>query len=106
FVNKLRASLDRQSPEFDRLPRRAAALLRELRANPEKGADLVARTGPLDKQLQSAFFAKGKGFPMERRMGKREAVLFEHPASAAYVQKVADRLLRVVNPGFRKRAIL
>jgi hypothetical protein len=106
FFGQLDAALARQEPAFDTLPRKAATILRNLRANPEKGADLVDRTGPLDKQLQVGFFNKGKGFPMERRMGKREPALFEHPGSAAYVQEVADRCLRVVVAGFRKRGIL
>jgi hypothetical protein len=104
FFPLLNASLARQEPMLNALPRRAATLLRELHASPEKGAELVARTGPLARALQSAFFAQGKGFLMERRMGKREPALFEHPDSAAYVQKVADRLLRQVMAGFRRRS--
>jgi hypothetical protein len=106
FYDNLQAALARQEEAFDLLPKRAGVILRHLREHPEKGAELVARTGPLDKQLQFAFFAKGKGFSMERRMGKREPALFEHPESAAYVQKLADRLLRVVTAGFRKRGLV
>jgi hypothetical protein len=104
FYPQMSAALARQDPALDALPKRACLLLRDLGAHPEKGADLVARSGPFDRALQDAFFARGKGFPMERRMGKREAALFEHPASAAYVQKVADRLLRKVVAGFRRRS--
>jgi hypothetical protein len=104
FYPRLSAALARQESVLDNLPKRACLLLRELHAHPEKGADLVARSGPLDRALQNAFFARGKGFSMERRMGKREPALFEHPASAAYVQKVADRLTRQVVAGFRRRS--
>jgi hypothetical protein len=104
FYPRLIAALARQEPVFNTLPKRACLLLGELNAHPEKGADLVARTGPLDRNLQAAFFARGKGFMMERRMGKREGALFEHPASAAYVQTVANRLLRQVVAGFRRRS--
>jgi hypothetical protein len=103
FFTELQKTIERHEESFDSLPRRAATLLRELRANPDKGAELAARPGSLDRQLQTAFFGKGRGGANEWKFGKREPALFEHPDSAAYVQKMADHLLRLVSAGFRKR---
>jgi hypothetical protein len=103
FSAALLEALERHEPTFENLPRRAATILRELKANPEKGAELVARPGTVDRQFQTAFFGKGRGGAKEWKFGKREPALFEHPDSIAYTQQVGDDLLRLVNAGFRKR---
>ena len=103
FVGQLQAALARQEPMFYALPRRAATMLRELHRNSDIGLQWVARTGRLDRQLHAGFFDWSSGFIMERRMGRRESVLFEHPESAKYVQQVAERCLRRVRAGFRER---
>jgi hypothetical protein len=94
----LLAVLQRQAPAFSALPRTAVDLLGAIQAG--KGPDLVEQEGPLPDELSQAFFEARPGFLTERGTGAYHPDLFEHPASAAYVQEVADRCVDVVRRGF------
>jgi hypothetical protein len=93
----LLAVLQQQAPAFSALPKRAVDLLGAIQAG--KGLDLVEQEGTLPSELTQAFFEDKPGFLTERGTGTYHAGLFEHPASAAYVQEVADRCVEVVRRG-------
>jgi hypothetical protein len=94
----LLAVLQRQASAFPALPKTAIDLLGAIRAG--KGLELVEQEGTLPAELAQAFFEEEPGFLTERGTGMYHAGLFEHSASAAYVQEVADRCVEVVQRGF------
>jgi hypothetical protein len=94
----LLAVLEQQAPAFSALPGTAAQLLGAIQAG--KGMELVEQEGTLPADLSQAFFEDEPGFLTERGTGTYHAGLFEHPASAAYAQEVADRCVEVVRRGF------
>jgi hypothetical protein len=100
FLPRLLDILEHHEPKFTVLPKTAIDLLGAIREG--KGLELVSLDGQLPDDLAQAFFDSKPGFPMERPTGMRHPGMFEHPASAAYVQKVADRCVKRVSSGFRR----
>jgi hypothetical protein len=92
------AVIERHAPAFSALPKTAGDLLGAIRAG--KGPELAEQDGGLPPELSQAFFDSNPGFLTERGTGVRHAGMFEHPASAAYLQEVADRCVELVARGF------
>ena len=99
FSGTLTAALAANSDYFAELPGNAGNTLSQVVDG--GGPGLAEQEGAVHEEIDRALHSdENEGFVMQKACAAVETDLLEHPASAEYLQSVADRMVRQVDEGF------
>ena len=105
FRDKLMLVLAANRHYFAQLPRTAEGILGAILDG--RGQELASRDGDVDLQIDTVLHSdENEGFIMQKTFSAVETDLLQHPISIAYLQRIVDSIVEMVNKGFSDEQML